>query len=127
MQDIAKETSEAQGFEVKTTYIEKGYDIGEEISKQEWADLVITQTPVYWFNTPWIYERYIDEFFTTALVQGRILIDDGRTRFRCIKAIWNRWAITREKIHVIICMECIKRSVLKLKINFILLAEIILK
>ena len=78
--DTAKETLEAENCEVKTTYIEKGYDIEEEIAKHEWADLVITQTPVYWFNTPWIHKKYIDEVFTTALVQGRIVVDDGRTR-----------------------------------------------
>ena len=78
--DGAKEILETNGCEVKTTYIEKGYDIEEEITKHEWADLVITQTPVYWFNTPWIHKKYIDEVFTSALVQGRILVDDGRTR-----------------------------------------------
>jgi len=79
-EDVAKETLEAQGCEVKTTYIEKGYDIEEEISKHEWADLVITQTPVNWFNTPWMHKKYIDEVFTTALMQGKIVKDDGRTR-----------------------------------------------
>ncbi len=79
-EDVAKETLEELGCEVKTTYIEKGYDVAEEIAKHEWADLVITQTPVYWFNTPWIYKKYIDEVFTGALVQGKLLIDDGRTR-----------------------------------------------
>ena len=78
--DTAKETLEAENCEVKITYIEKGYDIEEEIAKHEWADLVITQTPVYWFNAPWIHKKYIDEVFTTALVQERILKDDGRTR-----------------------------------------------
>ncbi len=80
LESVAKETLEAQGCEVKTTYIEKGYDVGEEISKHEWADLVITQTPVYWFNAPWIYKKYIDEVFTTALSQGKLAKDDGRTR-----------------------------------------------
>ncbi len=79
-EDVAKETLQAKGCEVKTTYIEKGYDVADEISKHEWADLVITQTPVYWFNAPWIYKKYIDEVFTAALVQGKLLIDDGRTR-----------------------------------------------
>ncbi len=78
--DTAKETFESNGCEVKLTHIEKGYDIEEEIAKHEWADLVITQTPVYWFNTPWIHKKYIDEVFTTALVQARIIKDDGRTR-----------------------------------------------
>ena len=79
-EDVAKETLEAKGCEVKTTYIEKGYDIAEEIAKHEWADLVITQTPVNWFNTPWMHKKYIDEVFTTALMQGKIVKDDGRTR-----------------------------------------------
>ncbi len=78
--NTAKHALEEKGCEVKTTYIEKGYDIEEEIVKHEWADLVITQTPVNWFNTPWIHKKYIDEVFTTALVQGRIVKDDGRTR-----------------------------------------------
>ena len=63
---------------VKSTVIEDGYDILEEITKHEWADLVITQTPVYWFNTPWIHKKYIDEVFTTALFQKKIVLTDGR-------------------------------------------------
>ena len=78
--DAAKETLESKGCEVKVTYIEKGYDVEEEVSRHEWADLVITQTPIYWFGAPWIYKKYIDEVFTGALVQGRIIVDDGRTR-----------------------------------------------
>ncbi len=78
--DSATESLQANGCEVKTTHIENGYDIEEEIVKHEWADLIITQTPVYWFNTPWIHKKYIDEVFTTALVQERIIKDDGRTR-----------------------------------------------
>lgn len=78
--DTAKKTLEADGCEVMITHIEKGYDIEEEISKHEWADLVITQTPVNWFNTPWMHKKYIDEVFTGGLVQGRIIKDDGRTR-----------------------------------------------
>ncbi len=78
--DTANEVLKGKGLEVKTTNIEAGYDIEEEIQKHEWADLVVTQTPIYWFNTPWIHKKYIDEVFTTALSQGRIVIDDGRTR-----------------------------------------------
>jgi len=110
--DGAKETFESQGCEVKTTYIEKGYDIEEEIAKHEWADLVITQTPVYWFNTPWIHKKYIDEVFTTALVQGRILVDDGRTRkdatkqygqedYRKAKSIYCQQHGTHQKKHLV--------------------------
>lgn len=67
-------------FQVKLTSIEGGYDVLEEIDKHEWADLVITQTPVYWFNTPWIHKKYIDEVFTTALFQKKIVLTDGRLK-----------------------------------------------
>jgi len=78
--DTAKETLESEECDVKLSHIERGYDIEEEIAKHEWADIVITQTPVNWFNTPWMHKKYIDEVFTTALMQERIIKDDGRTR-----------------------------------------------
>lgn len=80
MTGVIQEEMEAEGCEVKLTYIEKGYDINEEIEKHLRADLIITQAPVYWFGTPWIYKKYIDEVFTTGLVQENLLVDDGRTR-----------------------------------------------
>jgi modulator of drug activity B len=45
-----------------------------------WADVIITQSPIYWFGTPWIHKKYIDEIFTTGLVQQSMIVDDGRTR-----------------------------------------------
>ncbi|MBU8933322.1 MAG: NAD(P)H-dependent oxidoreductase [candidate division Zixibacteria bacterium] len=78
--DTMKAELEAKGCDVKTTFIEKGYDVNEEIEKHVWADLIITQSPVYWFGTPWIHKKYIDEVFTTSLVQQSLLVDDGRTR-----------------------------------------------
>ena len=80
MVDAAKEEMEAKGCEVKLTYIEKGYDINEELEKHLWADIIITQSPVYWFATPWIHKKYIDEVFTAGLVQQSLIVDDGRTR-----------------------------------------------
>ncbi len=76
---VMKEELEAKGCEVQLTYIEKGYDSNEEVEKHLWADIIITQSPVYWFGTPWIHKKYIDEVFTTGLVQQNLLIDDGRT------------------------------------------------
>ena len=64
------------GFEVKHTNIEKGYNIEEEIEKFEWADYVLFQYPVYWMGVPWITKKYIDETFT----QGRHYSSDGRSR-----------------------------------------------
>ncbi|QYZ66430.1 MAG: flavodoxin [Gammaproteobacteria bacterium (ex Lamellibrachia satsuma)] len=80
MVGVIKEEMEQKGCAVKLTYIEKGYDINEEVEKHIWADIIITQSPVYWFGTPWIYKKYIDEVFTTALVQQSLVVDDGRTR-----------------------------------------------
>ena len=78
--EIMKEELETQNCEVKLTSIESGYDVNEEIEKHLWADVIITQAPVYWFGAPWIYKKYIDEIFTTSLVQQSLLVDDGRTR-----------------------------------------------
>jgi len=80
MVDVAKEALEASACEVKLTHIEQGYDINREIEKHLWADFIITQSPVFWFGTPWIYKKYVDEIFTEGLVQQKLLIDDGRTR-----------------------------------------------
>ena len=65
------------GFEVKHTHIEKGYDIEEECTKFEWADYILFQYPVYWMGLPWISKKYIDEkpliFYTDGLKQsGRV-------------------------------------------------------
>ena len=78
--DVIKSNFEENGYEVKQTYIEQGYVINEEVQKHLWADIIITQSPVYWFGTPWIYKKYIDEVLTTGLVQQNLLVDDGRTR-----------------------------------------------
>ena len=78
--EAAKKELESKGCEVKETYIEKGYDVAEEVEKHLWADLILTQAPVYWFGAPWIYKKYIDEVFTAGLVAQNLIIDDGRTR-----------------------------------------------
>jgi modulator of drug activity B len=71
---------EAKGFNIRHTTIEQGYNINEEVEKHVWADIIILQTPVYWFGAPWIYKKYADEVFTAGLVQQKLIIDDGRTR-----------------------------------------------
>ncbi len=64
------------GFEVKHTHIEKGYNIQEECEKFQWADYILFQYPVYWMGLPWIAKKYIDETFT----QGIHYSSDGRSR-----------------------------------------------
>ena len=64
------------GFEVKHTNIEKGYNREEECEKFEWADYILFQYPVYWMSVPWIAKKYFDETFT----QGVHYSSDGRSR-----------------------------------------------
>ncbi|MFH2395302.1 NAD(P)H-dependent oxidoreductase [Raoultella ornithinolytica] len=77
---VIQEEMEKRGYTVKLTDIERGYNINEEVEKHLWADIIITQSPVYWFSTPWIYKKYVDEVFTAGLMQQSFLADDGRTR-----------------------------------------------
>ncbi|ADE53122.1 NAD(P)H-dependent oxidoreductase [Coraliomargarita akajimensis] len=77
---IIQEVLEAASYSVQVSQLEQGYDLEQSIAQHEWADLIILQTPAYWFGTPWIHKRYIDEVFTTAMSQNRLAKDDGRTR-----------------------------------------------
>lgn len=69
-----------QGYQVRHTEIEKGYDIAAEVDHHVWADLIVLQTPVFWFGTPWLYKKYVDEVFTAGMFQQQFLVDDGRSR-----------------------------------------------
>lgn len=63
--------------EIKTTIIEQGYNVDEEIKKYKWADIIIFQTPVNWFSVPWIMKKYFDyiyrygEFYTGSAEYGK--------------------------------------------------------
>lgn len=78
--EVIEEEMTKHGYEVKNTSIEQGYDIDDEVQKHLWADLIILQSPVYWFGSPWIYKKYIDEVFTAGMFQKSFLDGDGRTR-----------------------------------------------
>ena len=70
----------SKGHDIRTTEIVEGYEIEEEVEKHLWADIIITQSPVYWFGNPWIYKKYVDEVFNAGLLNPRMVADDGRTR-----------------------------------------------
>ena len=77
--DTAKDLLGAKGYDVKTTIIENGYDVEEELGKYKWLDALFVQTPVYWMGVPYMFKKYIDEVYTAGI--GEVLcIDDGRTR-----------------------------------------------
>lgn len=79
--------------EVQTTTLQHGYDLEEERQKFLWADLVIYQTPIYWFSVPGLLKTYMDEvyayglFFKGAKVYGEGgLLTDKKYMF---STTWN--------------------------------------
>jgi len=52
---------------VKTTIVQNGYNVEEERQKFIWADVVIYQTPIYWFNVPGLLKTYMDEVYAYGL------------------------------------------------------------
>ena len=63
----AKEFFISKNYKVLQTKVEDGYNADDEVEKHLQADIVILQTPVNWENTPWIYKKYVDEVFNSAL------------------------------------------------------------
>ena len=68
-----------EGFEVKFTQVGENYNTKEEVEKFKWADIVIYHTPIWWFQIPFGFKKYIDEVFTEGHQNG-IYTSDGRSR-----------------------------------------------
>ncbi|MBF8150693.1 NAD(P)H-dependent oxidoreductase [Winogradskyella sp. F6397] len=66
-------------FEVKFTQVGENYNVKEEVEKFKWADIVIYHTPIWWFQIPFGFKKYIDEVFTEGHQNG-IYSSDGRSR-----------------------------------------------
>jgi NADPH dehydrogenase (quinone) len=64
-------------FEVKYTNVGDTYDPKTEVNKFKWADLIIYHTPIWWFQLPYGFKKYIDEVFTEGHQNG-IYKSDGR-------------------------------------------------
>ncbi|MDO6489831.1 MULTISPECIES: NAD(P)H-dependent oxidoreductase [unclassified Cellulophaga] len=62
---------------VKTTHIANGYNAKEEVKKYVWADIIIYHTPIWWFQVPHNFKKYIDVVFTEGHNNG-IYSSDGR-------------------------------------------------
>ncbi len=78
LHDAAVAFIDRAGFDVKTTFIDGGYDVEEEVQKFLWADVVIYQMPGWWMGAPWTVKQYLDEVFTAG--HGSLYANDGRTR-----------------------------------------------
>lgn len=75
----AKEFFLSENFNVLETKIEVGYHIEDEVEKHMQADIIVLQTPVNWENAPWVYKKYVDEVFTSAMKSQKFLTGDGRS------------------------------------------------
>ena len=65
-QEMKKYLTE-KGHKVKTTTVEKGYDVVQEQKKFMWADTIIFQYPVYWFGAPAILKQYIQDVYAYGI------------------------------------------------------------
>jgi modulator of drug activity B len=69
--------TEKEGFEVRSTDINHAYDPNQEAENYKWADVIIYHTPIWWFQLPNGFKKYIDEVFTAGYNNG-IYRSDGR-------------------------------------------------
>lgn len=65
-----------EGIQVQTTHISEGYDCATEVAKFVWADVIIYHTPIWWFQLPYEFKKYIDLVFSEGY--GSLYRSDGR-------------------------------------------------
>lgn len=56
---------------IQTTIVADGYNITEEIQKYKWADVIIIQTPIYWFNISGALKKYLDDIYVPNVFFGK--------------------------------------------------------
>lgn len=78
LHDTARERLGELGHQLRTTTIDQGYQVAQEVENILWADCIIYQMPGWWMGEPWIVKKYLDEVFTAG--HGRLYTNDGRTR-----------------------------------------------
>jgi modulator of drug activity B len=70
--------SSKEGFEIRSTDINRPYNLAQEVDNYVWADVIIYHTPIWWFQLPHGFKKYIDEVFTEGHQKG-IYKSDGRS------------------------------------------------
>ena len=70
--------ADKEGFEIRSTDINDAYDPEEEVKNFVWADTIIYHTPIWWFQLPHGFKKYIDVVFTEGHANG-IYNSDGRS------------------------------------------------
>lgn len=63
--------------EVQVTQVDADYNPEAEVQKYVWADYVIYHTPIWWFQVPFKFKKYIDEVFSAGHQNG-LYFSDGR-------------------------------------------------
>lgn len=69
----------ANEFEVRITDINSEFIPIDEVENFIWADIIIYNTPIWWFQVPNRLKKYIDEVFSAGHNNG-IYKNDGRSR-----------------------------------------------
>jgi len=92
------DTLHSADHNIKTSALESGNNTAEEHEKHQWADIIIIQTPVYWFDVPWIFKKYIDEAYTSAM--GQLWESDGRSSTDSTK-LYGSGGLTQGKQYMI--------------------------
>ncbi|HEY0297669.1 MAG TPA: NAD(P)H-dependent oxidoreductase [Arachidicoccus sp.] len=69
--------SNKENTELRVTNICEGYNTDKEVENFVWADYIIYHTPIWWFQLPHGFKKYIDEVFTAGHRKG-IYLSDGR-------------------------------------------------
>lgn len=67
------------GYNVESTQIGEDYDVEAEVVKFASADTIVYHTPVWWFQLPFGFKKYLDEVLTAGHNKG-IYASDGRSR-----------------------------------------------
>lgn len=99
--NVTKQFFQNQNWNIEETHIVKGYDVKGEVEKHLKTDLIIIHTPVFWFNTPWIYKKYADEVFMEGLLSNTMLSGDGRTRSDVSKQYGTGGFLTDKKVFIV--------------------------
>lgn len=68
-----------KGYNVRATDVKNDYDPMVEVEHFKWADMVIYNMPIWWFQVPNRVKKYIDEVFTAGHNNG-MYKSDGRSR-----------------------------------------------
>lgn len=93
------------GYEVKNSYPDKGYDVQEELAKWDWADFILVQYPVYWMGLPGLTKSYIDEVSMAGT--GTITYkNDGRSASDPSKKYGSGGLMTDKKYMLSITYNC---------------------